>query len=624
MTIRRSVTLVAILVTLLVAGALTLIAQFNQTRLEARVADAVDTGKGMVWRMVSEQLLEHMAGGVDAIARDFPLRQALRSGDREALQRARDSLLNLLGDLGYFDRLYLLDDDGKLLLGPSPETPIPTAGTLLAQRASSAGEPRQGIGLGADGVPVAFHALPLEFRHTLVGVALFERTLDDALARFKRIDGAEVYLSDAEGRMLAGTDPALYETTAPPAQPLTEHGLTRRAADGGIYGVLTRPILGIDDAPIAHLTTIADQSAAYYAEQRLQLAVYGALALVLVLASGGIFLYVKHALRPLGAALETVSALAEGDLNARFPHARNDEVGQLMTALQAMTERMRDIISHLHQASHELHASAGDMANLSQQSKGQFDRQRAETHQVDDAINQLALSAHQVAEHTSAAAAATGEARARIDAGRQILEQTTAVVERLTEEIGHAAEVVDGLAGHSQSVGNVLEVIRTISAQTNLLALNASIEAARAGEHGRGFAVVADEVRQLAQRTEQSIGEIEGLIGSLQSSAEEAVSVIHDNRSRACESIARYRSAAEEFDGFYGSIEQLTGMTEQISQAADEQSRMAEEVTRALERITLLARESAEAANDGFAHSHHLSNLSQGLTERVTFFRVLG
>ncbi|MBK1718426.1 methyl-accepting chemotaxis protein [Thiocystis violacea] len=620
MSIRRSVTLAAISVTLMVAAVLVLVAQVSQARIEQRLALEVTAGKSLIWNQVTNRILETMEKGIASFQDDFYLKQALKKSDPEALVKAVDSLTNLIAEQGYFDRLYLFDAERAQVCCDAGTAPADAVSLMSASR--SDGKPRRGLGLNEQGEPVAFLAFELTSRHDPIGAVVFQAPITPALATLKGIDGSDAYLLDVDGRVLGGTDPSLLERLALPLPALGESRLRTLVSGDLAYGVAVLPIRGIAGEPIAHLVGVTDDTSGYMARQRFEWIAYSSVALILALTLIGLYLYMRHALSPLDAAVRAVLALAEGDLNVSFATHRRDEVGQLMRAMQCMVERIRDIVGHLHVASGDLHDSAGDMARLAENSKIRFDRQKAETGHVDRAVNQLAISAQEVAAHTSRAVGTTAEARQRIHGSREILTRTTELIERLAVEIDEAANVVLGLADRSDAVGRVLDVIRAIASQTNLLALNASIEAARAGEQGRGFAVVADEVRQLAIRTERSIQEIENLIGALRSSTREAVGVIHANRDRARQSVDHYGQTVDNLDAFATSVAHLTDMSHQIAGAAEEQSRMADEIALSVNQITQLAQDHAEAADSGFAQSAHLNSLSSALRERVAYFRL--
>ena len=118
-------------------------------------------------------------------------------------------------------------------------------------------------------------------------------------------------------------------------------------------------------------------------------------------------------------------------------------------------------------------------------------------------------------------------------------------IEHLAHEMARSSEAMLGLQQESQKIGSVLDVIKSVSQQTNLLALNAAIEAARAGEAGQGFAVVADEVRSLAQRTQQSAEEIEGLIGGLHSGTQQVADIMDYSRNLTDNSVGLTRNAGD-------------------------------------------------------------------------------
>jgi methyl-accepting chemotaxis protein len=620
MSIRKSVTLFAVLVTLLVTIALILIGYLSHQRILERVADEVIASKQLLWKQVLNREFDHMQLGIADFERDFALRQALKAQNVAEIDAATRSLSDLIAHQHYFDRYQILDLDARPLSAAA--SVLPEGAMRLIQASGADGNPHPGIGRNARGEPVALVAFQFEVGRKPVGYGLLEKSLQPLIESFHAIDGSELAVLDAKGRVVVATQPEQLSGLDVDLPPLGERHYAFYPGADGVFAVSVQPILGVDQRPLGHLLSLTDATAGYAAQRRFDLLAYTSVAVILLLATLGLYWYIKRKLHPLNNAIATVSALAEGDLDAPFPAWRNDEVGHFMTALQRMVERIREIIAHLHQTSQDLDRSASDMANLSEHSMTRFERQNAETGTVSSATQQLAETAREVVSHSSQAVAATAEAQQRIDESRRLLEGTTSVIRQLASEIDQAAAVVLSLADRSDAVALVLDVMRGLSQQTNLLALNAAIEAARAGEHGRGFSVVAQEVRQLANRTQDSIGEIEKLIAALNDSSQDAVKVIHSNRDRAHQSIGHYDEVVSHLNVFSESVNQVIAMTHQISAVANQQSQMAAEIANALGEISTLAQENAEAARHGLGHSGQLRHLSQALADRIRYFQL--
>lgn len=202
------------------------------------------------------------------------------------------------------------------------------------------------------------------------------------------------------------------------------------------------------------------------------------------------------------------------------------------------------------------------------------------------------------------------------------MEQTIALIQRLSGQVDSTAKVIDQVKQDSDAITSVLDVIRGIAEQTNLLALNAAIEAARAGEQGRGFAVVADEVRTLAQRTAQSTMDIQRMIEGLQQGATQATDSMRISLSQAQEGRDKVAQTGDILAQVLQGINGINDKNTQIASAAEQQAAVADEINQKILNISDVAVQTSAGAEQTASTSRELARLAEQLQKLVGRFTL--
>lgn len=315
-------------------------------------------------------------------------------------------------------------------------------------------------------------------------------------------------------------------------------------------------------------------------------------------------------------------AEGEGDLTKRIDPIKTDEIGQLITEFNTFIDKIQSLVKETVVITAEVGESTKAASVISKQAIHIIEEQKQEIDMVATSANELAQSSNEISNNANASQELASSAETQVAEGATVVDQATADINKLATNVSAAAIVVNKLKEDSQSIGEVLNVIRGIAEQTNLLALNAAIEAARAGEQGRGFAVVADEVRTLASRTQDSTTSIEKIIDELQHSALEAVNVMQSSSTEAQSSVVLTEQVQGVLTAITGVITDIQSQTQEIALAVTQQSSVAGEVSKNIENVRVLTEETVHGAaemNDGL---QGLQVNSENLTSVVSQFKV--
>lgn len=346
--------------------------------------------------------------------------------------------------------------------------------------------------------------------------------------------------------------------------------------------------------------------------------------LIALLLTGLMVLITRSITQPLQAAVDAMASISsgEGDLTRNLDTHGRDELTALATYFNAFTAKLRHVIRQMLDSAGSLDQAARSLGDISSEAQRHSQQQAQQMELVATAINEVTYGVQDVAKNAEHASSEMHTAEDQASQGQQNIEASLRQIDQLSGTIDKAVEVIQSLASESTQIGSVLEVIRSIAEQTNLLALNAAIEAARAGEQGRGFAVVADEVRLLAQRTQQSTAEIQGMIERLQGNSEAAVKVINESSRASQLTVEQASQAGESLAQIAQSLRNLTGLNASIASATLQQSHVVEDINQNVTQTAALAHNTAEAAEQSSAASQHLKQLADQLNRLLGQFRV--
>jgi len=313
----------------------------------------------------------------------------------------------------------------------------------------------------------------------------------------------------------------------------------------------------------------------------------------------------------------------EGDLTKRLDVHQSDEIGELCTFFNAFMSKMNNIIATVKENAMNVASGSSQLAASSEELATTLRDQSSQLTGVASATEEMSVSASEVSNSVSESQSAMAETHSMTQAGTKQLNQAVEEMSEIRDNIESLAEIVKRLLESSGEIENILGVITDIADQTNLLALNAAIEAARAGEHGRGFAVVADEVRKLAERTQQSTGEITSIIGNLQKETDMASKGMATAKGKVENGMVVISKTTEVFEHIVESVDKVSTVNNLIGTSVGEQTVAIHSINESAQTISAGMDQSSEAVNEVSKTISDLQLQADELKNLVDKFKIL-
>ncbi|BAZ23805.1 methyl-accepting chemotaxis sensory transducer with phytochrome sensor [Kalymmatonema gypsitolerans NIES-4073] len=322
--------------------------------------------------------------------------------------------------------------------------------------------------------------------------------------------------------------------------------------------------------------------------------------------------------------LELISDVKEatnGDLTVRAKTSVG-EIGIVADFLNTIINSLRQIVTQVKTAAHQVNVSVGENSGAIQQLADKALTQVSDITRTLKEIDSMTVSIQAVAENAYQAAQMIHRTSNKVETAGKAMDLTVNSILSIQQIVAETANRVKHVGETSQKISSLVSLMNQIDMQTNLLAINVGAEAAWMGDAGRNFVAVAEEIAQLVAQSREVTKEIQHIFENIQLETSEVVKVIEQGTTEMVEGANVVEDAKLNLMQILEVSRQIDYLVQSIFTATISQTQTSQTVVSLLKKVAQASERTADSSGMVSRSLQQTLEVAQQLQDSVGVFKT--